>query len=206
MVKSASSDRLSDIASYYTATLALHGAPAKRVDWNSQTSQLLRFDQLTKIIAVPAGFSLNDFGCGYGALFDYLRTGYRDFLYTGFDISAAMVATARRRNRAANARYVLASEPPKVADFGVASGIFHVRLTRSDSEWRNYFEATLDIMNRTSRRGFSFNCLTIYSDSDKMRRDLYYADPCNVFDHCSGFIHAISPCCTITAFMNLRSW
>ena len=32
--------------------------------------------------------------------------------------------------------------------------------------------------------GFAFNCLTSYSDHDKMRDYLYYADPLAIFDHC----------------------
>jgi SAM-dependent methyltransferase len=185
MAESVTSEFLSEIAGYYSGKLAEHGTTAKGVDWNSEASQLLRFDQLKKVIGLTDGFSVNDFGCGYGALFDYLRRDYKNFFYTGFDLSAAMVAAATQRNTgAANARFFLASEPSEMADYGVASGIFHVRLTRNDSEWRDYFEATLDVMDRTSRRGFSFNCLTQYSDIDKMRSDLYYADPCSVFDRC----------------------
>lgn len=33
-------------------------------------------------------------------------------------------------------------------------------------------------------QGFSFNCLTSYSDKEKMRPDLYYADPSKIFDLC----------------------
>ncbi|KAQ37574.1 hypothetical protein AJ39_03274, partial [Mycobacterium tuberculosis MD14844] len=40
------------------------------------------------------------------------------------------------------------------------------------------------VQNAASRRGFSFNCLTSYSDASKMRDDLYYADPCALFDLC----------------------
>ena len=42
----------------------------------------------------------------------------------------------------------------------------------------------LDEFNRLSRRGFSSNFLTKYSDADKMRPDLYYADPLFLFDYC----------------------
>ena len=82
------------------------------------------------------------------------------------------------------ARFLVASEPDANADYGVASGIFNVRLDRSDTEWRAYLESTLDILNRTSRFGFSFNCLTSYSDTEKMRAHLYYPDPCALFDFC----------------------
>ena len=185
MAKRAIPELLTEIAGYYSAKLVEYGANAKGVDWNSEASQILRFEQLTKLIGPTEGFSLNDLGCGYGALFGYLRKRYENFSYAGCDISAAMVAAAQAHNHGAgNARFIIAAEPPEVADYGVASGIFNVRLKRSDSEWRDYLEATLDVMNRTSRRGFSFNCLTAYSDADKMRHDLYYADPCGLFDHC----------------------
>jgi len=185
MAKSEDSEIFLQIADYYSARLAQYGASARGVDWNSEESQLLRFEQLIKVIARTDSFSLTDLGCGYGALYDFLRSRYPCFSYTGCDVSAAMIAAAQARNSSAvNTRYVLSSEPPEVADYGIASGIFNVRLTRSDSEWRSSVEATLDAMNRTSRCGFSFNCLTTYSDVDKMRGDLYYADPCRIFDYC----------------------
>ena len=71
-----------------------------------------------------------------------------------------------------------------MADYGLASGIFNVRLGRSDAEWFDYLQATLDVLDRTSSLGFAFNCLTSYSDEDKKRDYLYYADPCQLFDLC----------------------
>ncbi len=185
MAKSEIPELLTEIAGYYSAKLVEHGANAKGVDWSSEASQLLRFEQLTKVIGPADGFSVNDLGCGYGALYDFLRSRHRSFSYTGCDVSTVMVAAAQARHHGTDqVRFVLASEPPEIADYGVASGIFHVRLARTSSEWRRYIEATLDVMHRTSRHGFSFNCLTTYSDADKMRGDLYYADPCRIFDYC----------------------
>ena len=82
------------------------------------------------------------------------------------------------------AHFVVAAKPAETADYGIASGIFNVRLRRNDAEWRDYLEDTLDGLDLTSRRGFAFNCLTSYSDADKMRDYLYYADPCTLFDLC----------------------
>jgi len=45
-------------------------------------------------------------------------------------------------------------------------------------------ETTLDALDRTSYRGFAFNCLTCFADADKMRDNLYDADPCAFFDLC----------------------
>lgn len=178
-------DILTEVASYYSAKLAEHGETPRGVDWNGEESQALRFDQLSKILAGSESFSVNDLGCGYGAYFEYLLQRYKDVRYTGLDVSGDMVAAAKRRYETAdNARFVCAAVPDQMADFGVASGIFNVRLGRSDSDWQAYFQTTLDVLDRTSMKGFAFNCLTAYSDKDKMRDYLYYADPCAVFDYC----------------------
>lgn len=176
---------LDEVASYYSEKFAQHGQTPRGVDWNGEQSQVLRFQQLCKVIAGEGSFSLNDIGCGYGALFDFLAGNYRNFSYLGNDVSEDMVqAAARRHTKHPQARFVKAGEPDRVADFSVASGIFNVRLGRADSEWYEYLKLTLDMIDRTSRHGFSFNCLTSYSDEDKKRDYLYYADPCLLFDLC----------------------
>lgn len=176
---------LTEVADYYSAKLAEHGETPRGVDWNGEESQVLRFAQLAKIIQPSGTFSVNDLGCGYGALFDYLNSVSPDFMYTGCDVSSDMIeaANARYANQS-NAQFVMASEPPEMADYGIASGIFNVRLGRNDAEWRQYLETTLDVLNNSSSQGFAFNCLTSYSDADKMRDYLYYADPCWLFDLC----------------------
>ncbi len=178
--------KLADVAGYYTEKLTAHGQTAKGVDWNGEESQNLRFMQLSKIID-PAldDFSINDLGCGYAALHDFLVARHKRFSYNGFDISQAMIdAAAERHKGKANARFVMADTPDKTADYGIASGIFNVRLKQGDAEWLRHFETTLDELNRTSRLGFAFNALTSYSDADKMRETLHYANPAAMFDIC----------------------
>jgi SAM-dependent methyltransferase len=176
---------LSEVAMYYSKKLSEHGEGPRGVDWNGEESQALRFKQLCKIIDTSNHFSINDLGCGYGALNDFLSNHYNSFLYSGIDVSENMIQAAKQRyQNKTQARFVLSSEPDQIADYGVASGIFNVRLGRSDGEWQAYLETTLDILNRTSRLGFAFNCLTSYSDADKMRDYLYYSDPCVLFDLC----------------------
>ena len=176
---------LAEIADYDSSKFAEHGKTPRGVDWNGQESQMLRFDQLTKVIERPGDFSLNDLGCGYGALYEYLASRYQDFAYSGCDVSAAMIRAATNHyGKHSNVSFAVVAEPPEVADFGIASGIFNVRLGFGDVEWGKYLNSTLDILHLTSRRGFAFNCLTSYSDADKLRDYLYYADPCALFDLC----------------------
>lgn len=182
---STGTELLSAVAEYYSAKLAEHGETARGVDWNGDESQALRFEQLCRIVRTPEPFSVNDLGCGYGALYDHLARRYKSFRYTGIDISASMLDAARRRcATGGNARFLQASLPDEAADYGVASGIFNVRLDRPAEAWQGYMDATLDALDRTSRIGFAFNCLTAYSDGDKMRDHLHYADPRMVFDRC----------------------
>ena len=176
---------LSNIANYYSAKFSEHGETPQGVDWNGEESQTLRFVQLCKIVDNSSHFSINDLGCGYGALHDFLAFKYASFSYFGIDVAESMIRAAEKRYQDKNkVHFVLSSEPEQVADYGVASGIFNVRLDRSDDEWMLYLETTLDTLDRTSRLGFAFNCLTSYSEKDKMRDYLYYANPCMLFDLC----------------------
>lgn len=177
-------DLLGSVARYYSAKLVQYGDTPQGVDWNGLDGQNLRFEQLSKIVSLP-NFSIIDLGCGYGAFFDHINQLYSKVSYIGYDISEEMIDAANSRYQyAKNAVFKISSEPDEIADFGVASGIFNVRLDISDAEWSEYIEATLDTLNRSTSKGFAFNCLTSYSDADRMRDYLYYANPCELFDLC----------------------
>jgi SAM-dependent methyltransferase len=176
---------LEHVGAYYGAKLAAHGPTPKGVDWSSPESQRLRFERLLTICEDRSEVSINDFGCGYGALVDYMAEQGFGFTYTGFDIAEPMVAAARERHaRRPGCRFVTSEQLLQAADYTVASGIFNVRLGFDDEAWRRYLLETLDRMNRLSSRGMAFNCLTRHSDPDRMRPDLYYADPALLFEHC----------------------
>lgn len=180
---------LADVAAYYGARLAEHGQTARGVDWNGEDGQRLRFAQLTKIVAPAAdGFSVNDLGCGYGALVDFLdeHAAGRSHAYAGNDVSPEMIDAARQRYRdRGDVSFHVGDTPSSVSDYGIASGIFNVHRGHGDDAWLDYIHATLDTLHATSRLGFAFNCLTSYSDPPRMRPErLYYADPCALFDRC----------------------
>jgi SAM-dependent methyltransferase len=176
---------LRSVADYYSEKLARFGATPRGVDWNSAESQELRFTQLSLLLPQSAPFSLNDLGCGYGALLAFLGTQRYEVDYRGFDVSADMVRIARERNSARlNAAFFEGARPASAADYSVASGIFNVRIGFTDAQWLTYIDATLDELNSASRRGFAFNCLTRYSDPERRRPDLYYGDPCRFFERC----------------------
>jgi SAM-dependent methyltransferase len=176
---------LGKVAKYYSGKLAAHGETPQGVDWNGVESQQQRFCQLSRIMNPNEPFSLIDLGCGYGALIDYLDTLGMNYSYHGYDVSPEMIQSARRLHpKRDNLSFSISATPESVADYTVASGIFNVMPDNSPSQWLEYIESTLAVMDRSSQKGFAFNCLTSYSDKEKMRDHLYYADPCYFFDLC----------------------
>lgn len=177
---------LNGVAKYYSQKVIEHGETPLGVDWNGLDSQLTRFEQLKKVIGADSGFSINDLGCGYGAFLDYLHgEGFSDFDYHGYDISEDMLNKARNRflNRD-RVFFSLQSRPEIIADYSIASGIFNVSLDNDEREWLEYIKSTIDTLSKNSRKGFAFNCLTSYSDEDKKKPRLFYANPCEIFDIC----------------------
>lgn len=174
---------IDDVDRYYTAKVIEHGGSAQGVDWNSTESQFLRFQQLLKVISPKEEFyHIADLGCGYGALIEQLDHMNVAFNYDGYDVSGEMLKRAKKiygnRNSVC---FINDSIIHRNVDYVVASGIFNVRLRHSDEEWYDYIQQTLDMMDRSCRKGFAFNMLTAYSDADKMRDNLYYAQPEDFF-------------------------
>lgn len=177
---------LKDVGNYYTGKIVEHGATPRGVDWNSVESQEVRFAQLLKIVNQATPFSLLDYGCGYGALIGYmLKQSLPEFQYCGLDISNEMLDAARRLYfKAANVEFIEQLSDSRKFDYVVASGIFNVRLGHADDTWKSYIHSEIERLANLASRGFAFNCLTSYSDVEYMRADLYYANPCELFDHC----------------------
>lgn len=176
----------SDLAGYYDQRA---GDPdrAVRVGWRDLVAQRRRFEQLIKVIAHGSqdSFSIADIGCGLGDFSTFLdEHGFANADYTGYDRSAAMVEAALALHGDKRIFQVSDLSAVKLADYCVASGIFSGKFDISESAWTRYILDTLTIMNARSTSGFAFNALTKYSDAHLVKRELHYADPCVLFDHC----------------------
>ena len=178
-------DLLRQVGEYYSGRIREHGATARGVDWNGEQSQSLRFDQLLRVAEGVTRFTLGEVGCGYGALVDHLAAANEVTAYHGVDLSPEMIAAATERHGDVSwAQFSRGSRIDRQVDYCVASGVFNVRLNMAEDDWLPYIRETLDAMNSVARRGFAFNALTSFSDPEKMRDYLYYADPGAMFDHC----------------------
>jgi len=155
------------IEAYYADKISRHGVGPRGVDWTCAATQELRFVQLLKLCDFGRPFSLNDVGCGYGALVGFLarRHPEAEIDYLGVDLSPVMVSRARRRHRGVHGRrFAVGNEIPRLADYAVASGVMNVMLDHPRALWEGFVADTLCRMHASSRRGFAVNFLAQESD------------------------------------------
>ena len=179
---------IEDIDRYYTRKLSAHGATPAGVDWNGEESQFVRFRELARILQPQDGLVINDLGCGYGSLIDYLEAnGFGPYRYRGYDVSSEMIARAKQRyGETPHAAFfrIQSAREMQPADYTLGSGIFNVKMHYPDAAWLAHILETLAAIDKASRKGFAFNILTRYSDKEYLKAHLYYADPCFFFDYC----------------------
>lgn len=180
--------RLNDIEAFFRGEFTAHGESAVGVGWNGTYAQEVRFEQLAKVIQPDRPFTVLDFGCGYGAMAEWFRrSGFSFSHYYGVDIVKESLEAARSAYQGDETVSFHESfdDVPEV-DYIVASGVFNIKMDHDYDEWTQYILGELDRFNKKARRGFASNFLTSYSDPERMaeRPDLYYADPCKLFDHC----------------------
>jgi SAM-dependent methyltransferase len=146
-------------AGYYGAKVREYGATPLGADWRCEPTQLLRFVQLLRLCAGTHAYSLDDLGCGYGALLHFLgrRRMLRRVDYLGIDLSPDMIDSARRARPRHAHRFVVGTRSPRRADYSVASGIFNVRLDVPLVLWESFVRQTLRELFASSRYGLAVN-------------------------------------------------
>lgn len=174
-----------EVEAYYTEKVKKHGTSHWGVDWNSTESQECRFTQLAKVLPHNEVFSLIDYGCGYGALYPWLkRASFRCKHYLGFDLSPEMIAEAEKKYGKKKDLEWVTKLKGQQTDYIISSGIFNVKMKHEEEDWKQYIINTLRDFRSRALKGFSFNILTSYSDEEFQRDYLYYADPLFFFDFC----------------------
>jgi SAM-dependent methyltransferase len=165
-----------------------YGATPRGVDWEGPEAQNLRFAQLLKIGDFVQACSLNDFGCGYGALLAWLADRHPEtaIAYHGIDVSPPMIEAARalwRHN--SDATFTVGSACGQLADYSLASGVFNVRLGCPIDAWEAYVASILVDLRKNSRRGFSINFVLPARDRSP-ESGLYCSLPTPWIEFCAG--------------------
>jgi len=180
---------LRPIAFAFGKRVARYGDTPAGVLWKDAQGQQLRFEVLAEVLdpeAPSAGITLNDFGCGYGALYDFLckLPLMPDIDYCGFDISPVMIERAEKRIPRDRATFACAPMVSRKADYTVVSGTFNLKMNAADLEWNGFVKAALRELWEMSAKGLAFNML---DRGHHDRQDgLYYADSGEFLDFCKA--------------------
>ncbi len=179
-------DLIKKYTDYYQPKIERFGATFKGVDWGSEEAQKISFEQLIKLFEKEGSekFSLLDYGCGYGALLEYLKTKKIKVDYFGYDILPLMLKTAKKKHTDSDAIWLSKLDKEQAFDYTIASGVFTLKMEESEKNWEEYVLNSITQINKISKKGFAFNCLTSYSDKHLMKSYLYYSNPLKMFDFC----------------------
>src|SRR5437879_5276233 len=117
----ASAEIIDKVSSYYASRLREHGPTPAGVDWSSEQSQRQRFDQLLKLLEHSGAESpsILDYGCGYGALAEFLIDRSSGFSYQGFDVAEDMIRAARDRVSDGRCRFTAQARELEPASYTV---------------------------------------------------------------------------------------
>ena len=199
-------DMLEPVLSGYEHQLALYGADPRALFWKDGERQTRRFQNLSRLFADDdrrGGITVTDFGCGYGAFFDFLKgrpvmDGSR---YIGVDLSAKMIDEARRRirdPRASFQRHMILTED---TDYTFACGTYNMSMGADRGEWADYVKASLAQLWSRTHKGLGFNMLS--AGAAQQYPDLYYAHPGEFVDFCAGHL---SPDVSLSDDRPLPDW
>jgi SAM-dependent methyltransferase len=178
---------LAEVRDYYDRKVRTHGPTPRGVDWPCAETQDLRFTQLLKLCDFSKPRSLNDLGCGYGALLGYLRRHHphTPIDYRGIDLAASMVEEARRQHCAESAQtFCVSRSCGRIADYSVASGIFNVKLEARTHDWEKLVASVLQDLCRYSRLGFAVNFIEPAGAGVDSPHQLYRVAPDHWADYC----------------------
>lgn len=151
---------LKPIKSHYAAKLHEHGHTPQGVDWKDEAAQMDRLNALCLLFGRDTGYTVNDWGCGYGRLARMTNHSR----YYGYDIV--------EQELDGHGTFTLSDKPTRIADYTVASGIFNVK---SAGDWYTYVLDSIATMEKKSLKGFAFNML--HNRCDKRDERLFYASP-----------------------------
>lgn len=165
---------LSYVSDHYKAKREALGPCAQGVDWKDDAAQMDRLHALRLLMGSETGYTLNDWGCGYGEMGWLVRKECSR--YHGYDLVEQYVKTGT---------FHLSDTAKEEASYTVASGLFNVKGEAIQEDWQRYVLQCIGVMNTKSRKGFGFNCLS--DASDKKRPDLYYANPYGMARICMDY-------------------
>lgn len=166
------------MAAHYSSLVKRYGESPRAAQWRGANSQEKRFDVLFAIGDLSRAKIL-DFGCGQGALLGALlrRMPYAGE-YVGYDVSEAMLKTARAKFPGARFENVdiFDARIRESFDYVFASGTFN----NEHPDARRFFRAAVPRLFAMASQGMAFNALSARTERHVV--ELIYLDPEETLD------------------------
>ena len=182
---------LRPVANQFDKAVNKYGPTHQSVAWRDKERQQRRFQIFLGLLAYDTGrnnVSINDLGCGYGAMFETFKEliQFADGTYYGYDISESMIRVAKENIRDPRAIFINNHVATEKADYSFASGTYNMKMDANENDWLEYIEKNLVNLWKKTRIGMGFNMLNI--QSPLREKNLYYADPSYFLKFCDQYL------------------
>jgi len=184
------------IADHYKQTFDKHGATPQGLDWDNQENLEKRYkvmQDLYRDIDQFYGFTLLDFGCGYGGFYNWLdkQQGTHHIQYTGLDINENAINKAKELYPEINFfqsnihRNTFDADQFDMLkwDYIICNGTFTIKNSLTQEEMTNFICSTLEKLWTKTNKGIAFNCMSKILDYE--RDDLFHVS----FDELSRWVY-----------------
>lgn len=177
---------MTNLKKHYKNLFSKYGNSAKSVQYTDKETQYKRFKILTEISNNLS--SVVDLGCGLGDLYKYLEEKEENIKYLGLDFVEEFIQSAKQNTENSHTKFevfdILKQEIPKGYDYVLLSGVFNNIM---DDNWE-FMKLSLKKMYTACNKGIAFNAMSSYVDY--YDKDLFYINPCKVFDFCKTELSA----------------
>lgn len=171
-----------DIVKHYENCFKKYGDNNRGVDWPNKEDTQKRYKVMLDLIKYDSkkengrDFSLLDFGCGLGHLYEYMLKNNYTYYYEGLDLSQSFIEICKKKYPKVSfiQQDVLSEnwEIDKTWDYICINGVFTEKRNLSYNEMLNYFEKMLKTIYAKCNRGIAFNVMS--KDVDWEREDLFH--------------------------------
>ncbi len=168
------------ISSAYTQRFKRKGASAEGVFWASEITQIARFEHALIRLGTIFGnnsYQLADIGCGYGALYAFMRATprYHSVDYFGVDINASLIAHCQRQFSADAHRFRRGRCPQQMVDASLFIGTFNLCHTDDYSLWEDYICTQIALSWQQTKTAMVVNMTSL--KQPQIRNNIFYAEP-----------------------------
>jgi SAM-dependent methyltransferase len=189
--KEKTAEMLKPIEDCFNWSMKRYGPTHRAVAWRDAKRQIRRFQIFTGLLHYDTSrndISINDLGCGYGAMFKSLKDlpQFSDGTYFGYDISDEMLSAARKEVQDPRCIFIKSHVATEKADYSFVSGTYNMRMNSSNEEWLTYVKMNLEQLWTKTRIGLGFNMLNI--ESPLRDKTLFYADPFDFINFCKNHL------------------